>query len=401
MFYVPRAASEPLRLLMRTFPVVYVHGPRKCGKSTFVREELGGWLALDLEAPADLDQLQSDVQGFFEKNPRRVLIDEAQRFPDLFPALRHFIDRGKGPGRFVLTGSANPAIVRSISESLAGRVGFLDLTPFRMVELASRKHAQDRWFWGGYPPVHALPGANRRLAWLDGYVTAFLERDLPNLGYRMSPERLRALWTMLTHVHGSVLNPADLARSLTVSHHTVAAHLDVLEGSFMIRRLHPHFANVQKRLTKSPKVYIRDTGLLHFLAGLKSSRELDTWPRRGHSFEGLVVEELCSLARERVVRPHLAYWRTLAQGEVDLLIGDGRRLLPIEIKLAASVSGYDARGLTRCMKDLGLEKGWVVYTGEEFRGLGRNIEVVPWSAIAKGEFDFGLGRRTARRARRT
>jgi predicted AAA+ superfamily ATPase len=165
----------------------------------------------------------------------------------------------------------------------------------------------------------------------------------------------------------------------------VNADLDVLEGAFMIRRLQPFFANVQKRLTKSPKLYIRDTGLLHFLAGLRNSRELTTWHKRGHSFEGLVIEELCAMADDQLVRPEVFFWRTQAGAEVDLLIRNGGQLLPIEIKLGSSIDHYGYAGLRQCMSDLGLKRGWVVNTAEERRMLAPGIEQIPWSAIVAGE----------------
>jgi hypothetical protein len=192
----------------------------------------------------------------------------------------------------------------------------------------------------------------------------------------------------LTHVHGSLLNVADLARSLGVSSHTVAGDLDVLEGAFMIRRLTPFFANVQKRLTKGPKLYVRDTGLLHDLAGLRRPGDLATWPRRGSSFEGLVIEELAALAANRLVRPELFFWRTHAGAEVDLLLVEGRRILPIEIKLGASVDRHGYAGLRQCMNDLGLRRGWVVTTGAEARALAPGIELVPWQRIAAGEIEL-------------
>jgi predicted AAA+ superfamily ATPase len=198
-------------------------------------------------------------------------------------------------------------LLTTASESLAGRVGLLELTTFQAGELAAASPRANRWFWGGDTPVHQRRPAEDRLAWLDACVTTFLERDLPALGIRLPPARLRQLRTMLTHVHGNVLNVSDLARSLGVSSHTVAHCLDVLEGAFMIRRLPPHFANVRKRLSKSPKLYFRDTGLLHFLAGLRDDDELDTWSRRGASFEGLVIEELAALARRKIVRPEIAH----------------------------------------------------------------------------------------------
>ena len=240
----------------------------------------------------------------------------------------------------------------------------------------------------GFPPIHALRDTRSRVEWFDAYVSTFLERDLPALGIGLPARRLRILWTMLTHVHGNLLNVSDLARSLAVSSHTIASDLDVLEGAFMIRRLQPYFANVQKRLTKSAKLYVRDSGLLHFLASLRQPRELTTWARRGASFEGMVIEELTALATHRLVRPEFFFWRTQAGAEVDLLIVEGRRILPIEIKLGSAVNPYGVAGPRQCMKDLGLRRGWVISTARERRRLSPEIELIPWAELASGNIEF-------------
>ena len=390
MDYIDRSATHRLRGLLRTFPCVLVLGPRQCGKSTFVRHVLPRWRPVDLERPTDLGLLESDLEGFFNANPQRVAIDEAQRLPELFPVLRHVIDRDPRKGRFVLLGSASPHLTRGVSETLAGRVGMLELTPFRAAELSGTRRVDHRWFFGGYPPVHGLRSFAARADWLDGYVTTFLERDVPALGLTLPPARLRRLWTMLTHVHGNLLNVSDLARSLVVSTHTVNHYLDVLEGAFLIRRLQPLHANVQKRLTKSPKVYIRDTGILHFLAGLRRPPDLETWPKRGHSFEGLVVEEIAALAAERLARPELCFWRTQAGAETDLVLQHRGRWIPIEIKLGAAVDGHAVAGLRQFMKDFEAPRGWVVANTPERRRLGTNIEIVPWEDMVAGREDFGL-----------
>jgi hypothetical protein len=321
-------------------------------------------------------------------HPRSVVIDEAQRLPEVFPVLRHMIDRSKSKGRFLLLGSASPALMRSVSETLAGRIALLELTPFLATELAGTAKAADRWFWGGFPPIHDLRDSRARGEWFNAYVSTFLERDLPALGLGLPARRLRTLWTMLTHVHGSLLNVSDLARSLSVSSHTVTGDLDVLEGAYMIRRIQPFHANVQKRLTKSPKLYVRDTGLLHFLAGLRRPKELATWHRRGASFEGFVIEELVALASRRLVRPEIFFWRTLAGAEVDLLIVEGRRVLPVEIKLGAAVDHYAVAGLRQCMKDLELRRGWVVTTARERHRLSGGIEIIPWEDVASGRVEL-------------
>jgi predicted AAA+ superfamily ATPase len=388
MKIVHRIRSENVQALLRNFPAVLVHGPRQCGKSTLVRTLFPDWMHLDLERPADRTLLQADLEGFLERHPRGLVIDEAQRMPELFAALRYTIDHTPGRGRFVLTGSASPALLRSASETLAGRIGLVELTPFRWRELAGSRHAASRWFWGGYPPVYARRSSREKAEWLDGYVSTFLERDLPTLGVRLPPTRLRLLWTMLTHVHGNLLNVSDLARSLGVSPHTISGDLDVLEATFMVRRLQPYYANVQKRLTKSAKLYVRDTGLLHFLSGLRQPDELTAWHRRGASFEGMVIEEIVAWAAGRMVRPEFFFWRTQAGAEVDLLIVDGRRILPVEIKLGAALDPRSLAGLRQCMQDLSLTRGFVVTTSSERRGIGKGIDVAPWQDLATGRMDL-------------
>jgi len=387
---LPRKAAGRLAQLLRDFPVVLVVGPRQCGKTTLVRSACPEWEMLDLERPSDLAVVSADVEGFLDAHPRRVAFDEVQRLPGLFPALRSALDRSAGRGRYVLTGSASPLLFHGVSESLAGRVGILELTPFLAAEVAGTPLAPRRWFWGGFPPVHARRGNEARASWLDAYVATVLERDLPSLGVRLPSTRLRLLCSMLTHVHGNLLNISDLARSLGVSPNTVAGDVDVLERTFLVRRLPPYFANVQKRLTKSPKVYLRDSGLLHFLAGLREPGDLATWSRRGSSFEGLVVEELIAQAASAAIRPEAFFWRTQAGAEVDLLLVHGQRILPFEVKLGAAVDPRSLAGLRQCLSDLGLRRGFVVTSGDERRSITPSIELVPWREIASGRFDLPL-----------
>jgi predicted AAA+ superfamily ATPase len=388
MKYIDRSGADRLCSLLRSFPAVLLVGPRQCGKSTLARHVLPKWTHIDLERPSDLALLTADLEGFFDTHPRAVAIDEAQRLPEMFAALRHVIDRSKGNGRFLLLGSASPALMRSVSETLAGRVALLELTPFLASELTKTAKAADRWFWGGFPPIHGLRDTRARGEWFNAYVATFLERDLPGLGLGLPARRLRTLWTMLTHVHSNLLNVSDLARSLAVSSHTVTGDLDVLEGAYMIRRIQPFHANVQKRLTKGPKIYIRDTGLLHFLSGLRRPQELSTWNKRGASFESLVIEELAALATHRLVRPEVFFWRTQAGAEVDLLIVEGRRILPVEIKLGAAVDRHAVAGLRQCMKDLGLRRGWVITTARERHRLSADIEIIPWNDVASGRIEL-------------
>ena len=287
-------------------------GPRQSGKSTFVHHELPEFSHFDLERPAGFNQVTA-------------------------------------------------------AESLTGKIGILSLMPFSAHELNGVRPWQDRWRWGGLPPVHALDSDEQRREWIGSYVMTVLERDLPALGVRVPSARLMKFWTMLTHLQGALVNVSSLAQSMEMSTTAVTHYLDVLEGSLMIQRLPPHFANIGKRLTKQPKLYIRDTGILHWLAGLRGRDDLDTWPGKGSSFEGLVVGEL------------------MARAQLDLLVENGREIFPIEITHGASVSQYDIAGPRRCMEDLGISNGFIVTRGDSVRRLGNGITALPWEKIVAGE----------------
>ena len=380
-----RDEAARLRFYLRTFPVVLVAGPRQSGKTTLVRAELPSWRYLDLENPTDLDLLTSDPEGFLAANPGKLIIDEAQHYPGLFPILRGVIDRRRRPGSFVLTGSAAPERMKQAGESPAGRVGVLEMTPFGSSELSAKPDwLSQRWFWGGFPPLYALKSSGQKTAWIEQYVRTFLARDIPSLGIRVPPIRLRKLWAMLAHVHGGLLNLSDLSRSLDLAVPSVAHHLDILEGAFMIRRLQPYHANISKRLVKSPKLYIRDTGLLHYLGGLRKPQDLETWPGRGQSWEGFVVEELIRRASLRWPSPAIYFWRTQAGAEADLLIESGRRRMVIEIKASSSLSSKSLLGIRQCMKDLRLLSGVVIYRGQRALRLSKGLSAVPWAQLEKG-----------------
>ena len=381
MRYVSRSLREKLRLYLATFPAVLIMGPRQCGKSTFVTHELESYDRFDLERPADYDLITADPELFLSEHTGPLCIDEAQRYPQLFAVLRYMIDKKRLNGRYVLLGSAGPSIMTDASESLAGRLGILELSPFMANELAPEFEWRQRWFWGGLPPLYNLTRNEQRRVWLDSYIAAFLERDLPLLGVRVPAARLRRFWTMLNHVHGQILDVSSLARSLELSTTAINRYLDILEGALMIQRIQPYFANIKKRLVKRPKVYFRDTGILHRLAGLRTEPDLETWIGRGSSFEGLVVEEIKNLACSAIETPRFYFWRTGAGAEVDLLIDVGSRLIPIEIKLGTAVSRHNLAGLRQCMKDLGLDKGYIITRSEREEALGQGIRSIPWTDV--------------------
>jgi len=378
---VPRAYGPVLRTLLRQFPVVTILGPRQCGKTTFIRQALARWRYVDLERPSDVAPLAADPEARLDQLGDHVILDEAHRLPEIFPVLRGVIDRQRlRRGRYVLLGSASPSLVREISESLAGRTAFLDLPPFRWDELASddRVRSLDAlWLRGGFPGAFLARDDQGRHDWMEAYSRAFVERDLPVLGVSVSSPQMRRLWTMLAHVNGGLWNASQLAASLGVSYHTVDRYVDILEQAFLIRKIQPYFANLGKRLVKRPKLYFRDTGLLHYFLGIRSREDLDVHPARGASWEAFVVDQLVS-AYDRAYRESRPwFWRTAQGDEVDLLIEIRGRLVPFEIKLHSAPDAAAAKGLRRCMADLRLDRGYLVHAGRERYSLGDGVIAVP------------------------
>ncbi len=382
---VARRYQALLRGLLRRFPVVTVLGPRQCGKTTFIRQALPDWTYLDLERPSDAAPLAADPEARFTQLGGRVILDEAQRLPAIFPVLRGIVDRERGRrGRFVLLGSASPTLVRHISESLAGRTAFLDLPPFRWDEVAARRPPtalSELWFRGGFPVAFLERDDRARHDWLEGYTRTFIERDLAALGIDVSASQMRRLWTMLAHVNGGVWNASQLAASLGVSYHTVNRYVDILEQTFLVRKLPPYFANIGKRLVKSPKVYFRDTGLLHYFLGIPTPQALDTHPGRGPSWEAFVIDQLVAAFQRGLPGSQAFFWRTAQGDEVDLLVEAGGRQIPFDIQLHSAPGSEDARGLLRCIKDLALRRGYLVYPGREPYSLGPGVTALPAAGL--------------------
>jgi predicted AAA+ superfamily ATPase len=374
---IRRQHAPALRRLLRAFPAVTILGPRQCGKTTFIRRALPGWTYLDLDRPSDAAPFAADPEARLAQLGDRLVLDEAQRVPGLFPVLRSLIDRDrKKKGRFVLLGSVSPSLVGQISESLAGRTGFLDLTPFQWSEVSKQGDIGKLWFRGGFPDAFLQRDDGLRFDWLEAYTRTFIERDLAALGIGVSAPQMRKLWTMLAHVHGGLWNASHLAASMGVSYHTVERYVDILEQAFLVRKLPPYHANIGKRLVKSPKVYLRDTGLLHYFLGLRTPGMLDTHPSRGASWEGFVIEQMIHAFRE--VRPgsQAFFWRTATGEEVDLLVEAGPERIPFEIKLHSAPGDPEARGVRRCMADLGLRRGYVLYPGAKDYSLGSGVNAL-------------------------
>ncbi len=371
---VTRHFNFRLQSLLRQFPVVCILGPRQCGKTTFAKAKLKNWQYLDLEKPSDLAKIEGDPQHFLSENPERVIFDEAQLCPSLFPVLRGVVDeRRKKNGRFVLTGSASFQLTHSISESLSGRIGFLDLTPFQLDETPDLRRL---WLNGGFPDAYKQKKSGRRWDWYESYTRTFIESDLARLGIAVSRSNMRRLWAMLSHVHGQLWNASAIAQSMATSYHTVNHYLDILEQTFLIRKLPPYFANISKRLVKSPKVYFRDTGLLHYFLGIQTQSDLAVHPKRGASFEGFAIEQIINTVSLRHTGAEFYFWRTATGQEVDLLIKIKNELIPVEVKVHSSPDKSLIRGLKPCLQDLKIKKGFLVYPGREEYSLGDGVMVV-------------------------
>ncbi len=354
-------------------------GPRQSGKTTFIRSALSEWKYLDLERPSDYIRLSGDPEDALRRLKRHFILDEAQQLPLLFPVLRSFVDQQrKKNGQLVLLGSASLSLIKQISETLAVREGFLDVTPFHWNEVQGRKRVtlETLWYRGGFPDAFMISSDKKRIDWFDAYTRTFIERDLTALGINISAPQMRKLWTMLSHVNGAIWNASQLASSMGVSFHTINRYTDILEQTFLIRKLPPYFANIGKRIVKSPKVYFRDTGLLHYFLGIHESKSLQVHPARGTSWEGFVIEQVISVFQLLSPGCQAFYWRTAAGVEVDLLVKRGERLIPLEIKLHSSPSVRDVSGLVSCMKDLKLDSGYVLYPGGEDYSIGQGITVL-------------------------
>jgi predicted AAA+ superfamily ATPase len=374
---IKRKAEIMVRELAQQFPAVLILGPRQCGKTTLAKHFLEGEY-LDLEKPSDQQIFLDDIEFALRRLQLPLIIDEAQTLPELFPVLRSMIDLDRQrTGSYYLLGSVNPALIKHISESLAGRVGIIELTPFLFSEINDLKIAfTDFWLKGGFPDALKEKENSKWQRWQENYVRTFIERDIPRFGVKMSPIQIRRLMVMLAHQHGGLLNASDLGRSLGISYHTIGNYLDLMEGHFLIRRLPPYFPNIKKRIVKSPKIYIRDSGVLHNLLGVSSERSLLESPKRGSSWEGFMIEQIIS--REMLERSGSLFYffRTHAGAEIDLVIDRGSERIGYEFKCSASLVKRDWTNLQAGIEQGVIHRGFVVYMGERDFPVAEGIRVV-------------------------
>jgi len=362
---------QQLEATVRRSPVTALLGPRQCGKTTLARMFGEGREAIhfDLESQPDLRRLQNP-ELMLGSLPGIVILDEIQVMPELFNVLRVLVDRPKNPARFLILGSASPGIIKNVSETLAGRVEFVELSGFDLQETGADTWNK-LWLRGGFPRSFLADSDEDSLAWREGFIRTFLERDIPQLGITIPSTAIRRFWTMLAHYHGQTWNASALARSMGLSDKTVHSYLDILTGTFMVRQLQPWHENLGKRQVKAPKVYLRDSGLLHSLLTLSDIHSLLGHPGVGASWEGFALEQILQTARPA----EAFFWATHNRAELDLFFLHRGRRYGFEVKFS------EAPKLTRsmwiAMEDLGLDHLWIIYPGLHAYPVHEKITVLP------------------------
>jgi hypothetical protein len=373
---------------VRRSPVTALMGPRQCGKTTLARMFQQGKKAsfFDLESQADLQRLQNP-EMMLGSLKGLVVLDEIQVMPALFNVLRVLADRPRNPARFLILGSASPDILKRTSESLAGRVEFVELGGFDLLETGAGTW-KDLWLRGGFPRSYLARRDADSEAWREGFLKTFLERDIPQLGISIPAAAMRRFWTMLSHYHGQTWNAVELARSMGLSDKTVRSYLDILTGTYMVRQLQPWHENIGKRQVKAPKIYLRDSGILHALMNVGDDMALQTHPRVGASWEGFALEMVL-----RVLRPAEAYfWATHSGAELDLLLTHHGRRFGFEFKY--SEAPRVTRSAHTAITDLQLDHVWVVYPGEHGFPIEKKISAMPLTRVA--EFPSVIARSAGR-----
>ncbi len=362
-----------IRTALKRSKITAILGPRQCGKTTLSREisRHQSTHFLDLESPSDRTKLQNP-ELYLSNIPGLVIIDEIQQMPELFPVLRVLSDKVQNNGRFLILGSASPDIIKKASESLAGRVEFVDLHGFDISETGTDE-INRLWLRGGFPLSYLAENENDSIAWREGFVRTFLQRDIPQFGINIPPETLRRFWTMLAHSHGQLLNSSQLASSMGMSDKTIRSYIDILSSTYMIRPLPPWHANLKKRQVKSPKIYIRDTGLLHHLLGITTMDTLMGHPQSGASWESFVIEQIMRI--NPILQSY--FWSTYSGAELDLFTILGNKRIGIEIKFTETPK--TTKSMHSSIKELDLSKLYVIYPGSDRYPIHELIEACPLS----------------------
>lgn len=379
---IPRDIEKKIIHSLEHFPVVGILGPRQVGKTTLAKEIKRkidrSTVYLDLELPSDINKLQ-DPQLYLEQyTDSLVIIDEIQRMPEFFALLRALVDQKRVPGRFLILGSASLDLIKQASETLAGRIIYHEMTPFHLKELGPGGDiVNSLWLKGGYPDSYLSKTDELSLTWRNAFVKTYLERDIPQLGIYVPAVQLRKFWMMMAHCHGQLWNASLVSKSLGVSSPTVKKYLNILEETFIVRPLQPYYKNIKKRLIKSPKVYIRDSGILHALLSNKTLDDLQGHPMVGNSWEGFVIEQVIGILPDDW---EFYFYRSNAGAEIDLiLIEPHKKTIAVEIKYSSSPKL--SRGFGNAFEDIDCKRGYVVYPGKESYPVARDVVTLPFTNI--------------------
>jgi predicted AAA+ superfamily ATPase len=382
---IPRKYNQLIKRYLSYFPVIGIVGPRQVGKTTLVKEFLksykGDSLYLDLELDTDLLKLYDPERFFIENRDKLVVVDEIQRKAELFPLFRALVDKDYRPGKYIILGSASPDLIRESSESLAGRIIYITIHPFDMHEIRDKFGQNELWFKGGFPRSLLAPDDSLTRDWIRGFVQTYLQRDLPLLGLKVSPLLTRRLWAMLAHLNGQVINYSLLSKSLEVSSPTIKSYIDFFENAFLVRRVYPYIKNTRKRIVKSPKIYLTDTGILHYLLNIFGINDLYGYPASGNSWEAFCVQQIVSSLPENA---GIFFYRSQDGAECDLVIESGGKPgIGAEIKF--SNSPVISKGNFIAMNDIQAKVNFIITPGSDDFPVKNNIRVC---SLEKFIFDY-------------
>lgn len=372
---VARHKEKEIRKYLKHFPAVGITGPRQCGKSTLAKEIINSFksaIYLDMENPEDRAKLADPTLFFSQNASRLVCLDEVQFMPEIFRILRSVIDKRKKNGQFMLLGSASPELLRQSSETLAGRIVYTELGPLNITETIGlpKGTLQRLWLRGGFPMSYLAKQESISLVWRKSFIRTFLERDLSSFGVGIAPESMRRFWMMCAHLHGQPLNLSGLGNSLGITHPTVKHYVDVMLNTFMLRKVDPYFANIDKRLKRAPKIYLSDSGLLHALLNISNMNDLLAHPVSGFSWEGFVLTQLIDSLSDW----EFFYAATADQAEIDFILKKGKRIVAVECKL--SKAPIVSKGFYYLLNDLKIKEAYVVSPVDDTFVVGKGTHVI-------------------------
>ncbi len=386
--FIRRSFLSKIHETFDLHPLCGLLGPRQVGKTTLAKQYVETYFKndavfFDLENSRDLDKLQDPMLTFSHISERLIVIDEIQRRPDLFPLLRVLVDQPDSKHLFLILGSASRELLKQSSETLAGRIGYIELPPFSLAET----HDSFRlWMRGGFPLSYLASSEEKSFKWREDFIDTFLETDIPNLGFQIPASQLRRFWLMIVYYHGQTFNASAISRSMGISDHTVRRYLDILAGTFMVRILTPWHENLEKRQVKSPKIYFRDSGILHALSGIYEKNQLLNDPRLGAFWEGFALEEI--IRTVDATSKECYFWGTIADAELDLLIIKRGVRVGFEFKYAYSPT--ISKSMRIAINDLKLDHLAVVYPGDEIYPLAEKITAYGLDTISSGLFQEKL-----------